>query len=206
MKINTNRWNRIRYTLYTPGYDILGKIFSSSRKKAIEKLDLKKGEHVLIVGAGTGLDLEFLPKDCFILATDLTPSMIRKIEERNLTLKLNLKTQIMDGQNLEIPDQNFDKVILHLILAVIPDPVLCIKEAERVLKINGKISVFDKFVPETQKLSILRKLLNVFTNLFFSDVTRYFKPIAASTSLEIETDEAADFNGNFRIITLKKNP
>jgi ubiquinone/menaquinone biosynthesis C-methylase UbiE len=204
MKINTNNWNKIRYTLYTPGYDLLGRIFSTSRKLSISKLNIKTGDKVLIVGAGTGLDLEFLPSDCEITATDITPSMIRRLQKRNSLLALNMNANVMDGQQLVFPDETFDKVILHLILAVIPDPVACIREAERVLKQNGQIAIFDKFVPKNKKISLLRKLLNPFTNLFFSDITRNFESMISQTNLTIETDENADFGGKFRIITAKK--
>jgi phosphatidylethanolamine/phosphatidyl-N-methylethanolamine N-methyltransferase len=40
----------------------------------------------------------------------------------------------MDGQDLIFEDKTFDYVILHLILAVIPDPEKCLLEVERVLK------------------------------------------------------------------------
>ena len=57
MNLNTNLWNRLRYTLYTPIYDLLvGRIFTSSRRKSIELLHIQPGEKVLLVGAGTGLD------------------------------------------------------------------------------------------------------------------------------------------------------
>lgn len=204
MKINTNSWNKIRYTLYTPGYDLLGRIFSSSRKLSISKLNIKTGDKVLIVGAGTGLDLEFLPMYCEITATDITQSMIRRLKKRNSLLTLNLKTSVMDGQQLDFPDESFDKVILHLILAIIPDPVACIREAERVLKQNGQIAVFDKFVPKNKKVSLVRKLLNPFTNILFSDITRNFESLLNQTNLTIESDVNADFGGKFRIITLLK--
>ena len=135
MRINTNTWNRIRYTLYTPGYDLIAQYFKDSRRKSIESLEIKSGDKVLIIGAGTGLDLEFLPKDCDIIATDITPSMIYRIKRRNRTLNRNVQAMVMDGQSLGFPDTSFDFVILHLILAVIPDPIACIKESERNLNI-----------------------------------------------------------------------
>jgi len=205
MKINTNSWNRIRYTLYTPGYDLIANYFRESRKKSIESLDIKTGEKVLIVGAGTGLDLEFLPLDCEIVATDITPSMIHRIEKRNVMLNRRVRGIVLDGQALGLEDNSFDAIILHLILAVIPDPVACIKEAERVLKNGGRIVVFDKFVPGNRKVSSRRRLLNVFANLLFTDITRDFESLLNKTRLTILSDEEADFKGNFRRIKLTKN-
>ncbi len=204
MKINTNRWNKIRYTLYAPGYDILGKIFFSSRKKSIYNLNIQPGEKVLIIGVGTGLDLEFTPKNCLVVATDITPSMIERTIKRNKVIGLSLEALVMDGQNLAFSNESFDKVILHLILAVIPDPVACLKEVERVIKPGGKISVFDKFVPKNQRVSLIRKILNPITSALFSDITRNFESMASQTSLKIEKDIAADFKGKFRILLLSK--
>lgn len=205
MKVNTNAWNRIRYTIYTPIYDLIGKAFSASRKASVESLEIKSGDKVLIVGAGTGLDLEFLQDDCEITLTDITPAMLDKVWRRNLNLKKNIIVQVMDGQKLLFSDSSFDKIILHLILAVIPDPVSCIKESERVLKAGGKIAVFDKFVGRNKKAGILRKLLNIPANILASDITRDFESIHRHTQLKIVSDTDANFKGNFRRILLKKD-
>ena len=100
------------------------------------------------------MDLEFLPKDCEITATDITLSMIDRIKKRNRTLRHNVQTIVMDGQSLEFTDNSFDFIILHLILAVIPDPIACINESERVLKHGGQVAVFDKFVRKDKKVTI----------------------------------------------------
>jgi phosphatidylethanolamine/phosphatidyl-N-methylethanolamine N-methyltransferase len=204
MKINTNRWNRIRYTLYTPGYDFAARILRESRKKSIESLGVKPNDRILIIGAGTGLDLEFLPADCEITAIDYTPAMVERMIKRNKTLKCNLKAMVMDGQALELADSSFDKVILHLILAVIPDPIACIKEAERVIKFGGEVAVYDKFVRKGAKVSFLRKATNILTSTMFSDITRDFESIVGVTKFRVITDTDADFNGNFRLIKMIK--
>lgn len=205
MRINTNTWNKIRYTFYAPGYDLIARYFKVSRKKSIESLDVEAGDKVLIVGAGTGLDLEFLPDDCEIVATDITPSMIERIKKRNEKLNRQVSTIIMDGQSLDFADNSFDKIILHLILAVIPDPIACIKESERVLKKGGQIAIFDKFVPKDQKVSIFRRLANILTNLLFTDITRDFESILRNSGLTLLSDKDADFHGNFRLIRMIKN-
>ena len=204
MKINTNSWNKIRYTILTPVYDLIAGYFKESRKKSVDALEIKAGNKVLIVGAGTGLDLAFLPNDCEIVATDITPAMIERIKKRSSTSNRRVQAIVMDGQRLEFADNSFDKIILHLILAVIPDPIACIKESERVLKPGGHIVVFDKFVRRDTKPSILRRVANLLTNLIFTDITRNFESILSKSGLRMINDIDADFNGNFRLIKLTK--
>ena len=205
MSLNTNRWNRIRYTIYTPIYDLLvGKIFTNSRRRSIALLNILPDEKVLLVGAGTGLDFQFLPKEAQVWAGDITPSMVSKMQQRANEVQLNVTVEAMDGQNLQFPAGTFDKVILHLIVAVIPDPVKCMQEVERVLKPGGKAVLFDKFRPQHAKLSQIRLMFNKLTSFLFSDITRVAEEIIGQTNLKVVVDEPANFGGNFRIIKLWK--
>ncbi len=52
MGLNTNVLNRLRYTLWAPGYDLVGRRFDRLRRRSIELLALKPGERVVIVGGG----------------------------------------------------------------------------------------------------------------------------------------------------------
>jgi ubiquinone/menaquinone biosynthesis C-methylase UbiE len=139
-----------------------------------------------------------------ITATDLTPAMVKKIKDRSRRLNLPVNALVMDGQQLQFDDNYFDKIILHLIVAVIPDPVRCMQEAERVLKPGGLIVIFDKFLPAGQKLSVKRKFANLFTNLLFSNINRRFETILGHTNLKVVRDRPVGFGGNFRIILLTK--
>jgi ubiquinone/menaquinone biosynthesis C-methylase UbiE len=132
-----NAWNRIRYTLYTPVYDAAIATFDAPRRRAIDQLGLRAGEHALIVGAGSGRDLHFIPPGVQVTATDLTPAMVALTRAKAAALSRQVTAQVMDGQALDLPDAAFDAVLLHLILAVIPDPIACIREAARVLKPGG---------------------------------------------------------------------
>ncbi len=77
-----DRLNRVRYALYAPIYDCLVEIFSRSRREAIEALGLRPRQRVLIVGCGTGLDLDSIPLGVLVTGIDLTPGMITRAEAR----------------------------------------------------------------------------------------------------------------------------
>lgn len=205
MRVNTNQWNRVRYSFYAPVYDAMAILFRRKREVSVALLEVKAGHKVLIVGAGTGLDLDFLPSGCEIVATDITPAMVARIVRRAQRLKMSVKALVMDGQALEFADNTFDKVILHLILSVLPDPVACLREVERVMKPGGEVVVFDKFVPQGESVSPMRRFANLFLNLFFTDITRRFEEIAETTRLTLLSDTNAGLRGNFRYIKLQKN-
>ena len=80
MAVNTTGWNRVRYTLWAPVYDAIAGRLQGQRRRLIELLAPKAGARVLLVGAGTGLELEFLPPGLEIVATDLTPAMLEKLK------------------------------------------------------------------------------------------------------------------------------
>ena len=201
----TNLWNKIRYTAYLPVYDFITNLFANARKHSIDLAEIKPDDKILIVGAGTGLDLPYLMQYKNITATDITPAMIGKLKRRADKLGMSVNAQVMDGQNLEYENNTFDFVILHLILAVIPDPVKCVKEVERVLKPGGKVAVFDKFL-SSEKPSFLRRILHPVSIVLFTDINRRIEDIISGTNLNIDYNKPALLNGFFRIIKLVKKP
>ncbi|MBC5772817.1 class I SAM-dependent methyltransferase [Pontibacter sp. KCTC 32443] len=206
MSLNTNTWNRLRYTLYLPIYDLIAdRIFRKYRKRSVELLAAKPDDAILILGAGTGLDLPYLQGYTNLTAIDITPGMITKLQERAEKLRIPVDARVMNGQQLEFADNSFDAVIAHLILAVIPDPIACIKEVERVLKPGGTVMVFDKFLPDGQQPSILRRFFNQIASALFSDINRSIGAIVSHTSLTIELNEPAALNGTFRLVRLRKS-
>lgn len=202
--MNTLRWNRLRYTLYTPVYDLIARYFAPYRKTAVAKLGLRPGQRVLLVGAGTGLDLPYLPAGVEIHAIDLTPSMLKQLKQRASQLKKTVDARVMNGQQLTYADASFDAVILHLIVAVIPDPVRCLQEAERVLKPGGKAVIFDKFLPDDQQPAFWRRLLNSITNTLATNINRKLGDLLAHTQFHLLTNEAVALQGTFRICLLTK--
>jgi ubiquinone/menaquinone biosynthesis C-methylase UbiE len=135
-----------------------------------------------------------------VTAIDITPSMVQRTQQRAQLEAREVTTAVMNAHSLGFPSATFDCVLLHLVLAVVPDPISCIQEASRVLKFGGKVSIFDKFLSDDTTPSPLRRALNVVTNTAFSDITRQLGPLLQQTSLTIYHEESAGFGGTYQIV------
>ncbi len=150
---------------------------------SIDRLQLEPDDKVLIIGAGTGLDLPFLKAQKSITAVDITHAMVERLKHKAKHLQLPVDAQVMDGHNLAFENDSFDAIILHLIVAVIPDPVRCLQEAERVLKPGGRITILDKFIPAGSSPGLLRKVANTLANFLFSAINRDIDKLLGKTAL-----------------------
>lgn len=197
------------YTLLAPVYDTLvSGPLDAYREKSLSRLKETENKRILINGIGSGLDIPYLPDDASYVGTDITPAMLERAKKRasidNRESSLDISFQVADSQDLPFEDKSFDIVVMHLILAVVPDPVLALQEANRVLRPGGNIFIFDKFIRPGQ-LAIVRRLLSIFirhiatrTDVVFEDV------LSSCPKLEITSDEPALAKGWFRLIELKK--
>ena len=133
--------------------------------------------------------------------------MLRRAEKRasqySTNKSLDISFQVADSQTLPFEDESFD-IIMHLILAVVPNPVLALQEASRVLKPSGKIFLFDKFIRPGQ-LAITRRLLSFFIRHIATRTDVVFEEVLKSCPLlDIIQDEPALAKGWFRLIELEK--
>jgi ubiquinone/menaquinone biosynthesis C-methylase UbiE len=206
MGINTLRWNQVRYRAYAPIYDLAAAPFHAGRRQAIAALDLAAGEHVLIFGCGTGLDLPLLPGTVDITAVDLVPAMVRRTRRRAAALARPVRAAVMNGAQLALPSARFDAVLLNLVLAVVPDPVACAREVARVLRPGGRVAIFDKWLPEGATPGAARRALNVLMNTAFTDINRQLSPILTAAGLTLASRVPAGLGGAYQVAIARPAP
>lgn len=193
------------YTLLAPFYDwLVEKPLKKARQLSISRIKNIHNKAVLINGIGSGLDIPHLPIDAQYTGSDITPAMLKIARRRALQYNFNINLVCADSQKLPFDDATFDIVIMHLILAVVPNPALALQEAHRVLKTGGSIYIFDKFL-KPNEFAPLRKIINIFLRHIATRTDVVFEDTLASTpELKVSHDEPVLANGWFRLIELKK--
>jgi ubiquinone/menaquinone biosynthesis C-methylase UbiE len=205
MGAGSNATQRTRYTLLAPVYNLVSWVFKRKRRRSLKLADLKAGERVLIVGAGTGLDLDFIRPGPVLTAIDLTPAMLERLRRRARRLALEVDTRVMDAAALEFPDASFDVAFLHLIVTLVPDPNRCMCEVARVLRPGGRAVIFDKFCPDEGPPPLaVRIVAPVASALFGTRMTLRLGPILEGTGLEVVHEEPAGLYGLLKIVLVRK--
>lgn len=194
-------WAVRRWDIYAPYYDrFIG--FLPQRRRSLELAQIRPGERILVCGCGTGLDLPLLPLGIAIDAVDLSPRMVQQARLKSAGLNIHLQT--MDAQNLKFPDAAFDVVILHLIVAIVPDPLRALHEAVRVLKPGGRIALFDKYFDGPGQPRLIRRILNPIWRAIATDINTRTLELAREAGLRVVHEEPVLLAGLFRVATLQR--
>jgi phosphatidylethanolamine/phosphatidyl-N-methylethanolamine N-methyltransferase len=194
------RWS---YSLIAPIYDlVVSRPLLRARTQTLRTLPTEQTRKVLLSGIGTGLDLPLLPKLHHYTALDFNSAMLERAKPRSTGLQVDWV--MGDSMALPFADAYFDHVVLHLILAVVPQPAQCLNEAARVLKPGGTIIILDKFL-RPQQTALLRRALNPLSRRIATRMDVVFEEVLRETpSLQLVSDVPLLAAGWFRGIVLQK--
>jgi len=129
-----HRWIPQMHTWYEPATQLM--------------LDLAKvgsGSRVLDIAAGDGdqslTAAERVGSSGYVLAIDKAEKLLAIAERAAREAGYpNIETRLMDGENLDLPENSFDAVICRFALMFFDDPVRGLEGVKRVLKTKGKFS------------------------------------------------------------------
>jgi phosphatidylethanolamine/phosphatidyl-N-methylethanolamine N-methyltransferase len=194
---------RAAYTLLSPFYDlVVGPASTAARRASLAALPASGSALVLVNGVGSGLDLPWLPRAHRYVGLDLTRAMLGRARRR----AGDCAFAPVQGTSLALPfrDAAFDHAVLHLILAVVPDPAGALAETARVVRPGGMLLVLDKFLRGGQAAP-LRRALNPLAARLVTRLDVVFEDVLRRVpGLRVVSDEPAAARGWFRRIRLER--
>ena len=146
-------------------YDYFAGVFEKKyRNRALELLDIKKGEIVLEIGFGTGHCLkkmaELVGEEGKVYGIDISSGMLEvsksRLEKAGLLDRVELYCG--DALNMSYEDYKFDAVFISFTLELFDTPKIpkVLAEIKRVIKSNGRVGVVS--MSKDKERSMLLKL------------------------------------------------
>lgn len=192
------------YTLIAPVYDaIVAAATDGMRRDSLHALEPQDGDRILLGGVGTGLDLPYLPDNAEYFAMDLTAAMLARARQR-LAPDLSVHLHQANVMHMPYPDNSFDGVVLHLILAVVAEPHRVLAEASRVVKPGGRVFILDKFLRPGQRAPARRLINKIIRHIATRTDVVFEEVLPHAPQLSIISDEPCLAGGWFRRIQLQK--
>ena len=195
-------------------YERIGGLYDASlgfwsrevRRQAAVALDLREDERLLIIGVGTGMELEHLPAWVRGAGVDLSAGMLQRAHRRRVALGMHdMDLRVMDARRLDFPDESFEAVYLPLILTVVEDGARVLAEAARVAAPGGRLVIADRFWPEGRSRPAVVRAASWIRGHFAMRFDRRLSEIrSGAPSLKIEDYRRVAPGAFFHLVTLRK--
>ena len=176
------------------------------RRQAAGALDLRENERLLIIGVGSGMELEHLPVWIRATGVDLSAAMLERARRRRADLGMHgLDLRVMDARALDFPNESFEAVYLPLVLSVVEDGARVLAEAARVAAPGGRLVVADRFWPEGRSRPAVVRAASWVLGHFAMRFDRRLSEIRSGAPfLEIEDYRRVAPGAFFHLVTLRK--
>lgn len=161
---------------------------------------LKKGEIVLDLGSGAGLDVFLAAKEVGesgrVIGVDMTPEMVQKAEENAAKLGVtNVEFRQGDIEKLPVDDNSVDVIISNCVINLAPDKNEVFREAFRALRPGGRVMISD-IVLEKQLPKAVRDQVAAYTGCLGGAILKeeYLQIMQKAGFEKVRVIEEAPFN------------
>ena len=142
-----------KYDRFARWYDWLEGILNLLGLSRLRRTLLRPASgKVLEVAVGTGKNLTYYPRDCRIIALDLSSEMLKVARNRAAKLSMEISFLVADAEALPFPDKSFDTVVSSLSTCTFPEPVAALQEMARVCRPEGTVLLLEHGRSDRERL------------------------------------------------------
>jgi len=151
---------RSRYNRIAPIYDLLEWGMEVGARRWRKRLwSLARPGRLLELGVGTGKNIPHYGER-HVTAVDLSDAMLERARRKAERLGVDFDSSLADVQQLPFPDASFDVVLATFLFCSVPDPVLGLTEARRVLVPGGQLLLLEHVLSHKPLLRALMRWLD----------------------------------------------
>lgn len=177
-----------RYNRIARVYDSMELMMEDQFRHWRQKLWAQGRGNVLEVGVGTGKNLPYYPVGAKVIAVDIAEQMLAVARQRAYDLGVEVDLREGDIQCLDFPDDSFDTVVATCVFCSVPDPLLGLREVERVVKPDGQILLLEHVRSDHPVVGPLMDLLSPLTSrLWGASINRPTVRTVEQAGLQIES-------------------
>ncbi len=190
--LKATKRTRVRYNRIARFYDFLEallcleRVFGPWRRKLLADA---KGK-ILEVGVGTGKNFPYYPRSAEVTGIDLADRMLSRARVRADKLAMLIDLREGDVQALEFPDNSFDTAAETFVFCSVPNPILGLRELNRVVKPDGRILLLDHVRIDRPIIGRVMDLLNsIVAYVYGANINRRVVDDVKRAGLRIESIE-----------------
>jgi ubiquinone/menaquinone biosynthesis C-methylase UbiE len=123
--------------------------FQQMLHEYLNAMNIQTMQRVLDLGCGTGVAARAIAQNPSftgeLTGIDLSPYLIAAAQRLSEGEGVGdrIVFQVGDSRSLDLPAEHFDAVIAHTLVSHVDDPLAVLKEAARLVKPGGLVSIFD---------------------------------------------------------------
>ena len=156
------------------------------RKKALKFI---KGETILELGVGTGLNAFAYPNEINIIGIERKFEMIERAIKKTQRFKKDVAMLCGNVEMLPFKDEQFDTVFATFVFCEVKNPKKGFDEIIRVLKPGGRLVLLEHVRPEGKFLSKIFDLGNKFTSILGENINRTTAETVLEAGFKVERVE-----------------